>query len=711
MITDAEIAEFVACRVAYLRNTEIQNSIYRLKGITPEQGLTTEIGWDAKRMQVIIPERDAVGKYLKYHYFDLDDQRDWFDEVDNTYKEVNLSSSISAKYHGEKIRFSGIVIGKDLSPYLIPYRFEVHCEDAKKKKCDACLLTHEPQEFQFHADQDKDVIVRCINTTDQQVNSEVRKWLRLPSYNQCRKIKIKVIQKIDVEEIRLTNEIDHERIDSDYVIHKCYLFANRIQTNQNYCFWGTTWVDPKSQQGIHIIRRIKSERDSITKWQLSEEMKERLRIFQVEDRRDYQEIALKIDAIHNDLAHNVTKIWKRNNILFAIDLVMHTVLNFNFLGEPVTKGWGECAIVGDTRTGKTETVKKIMKHYRSGEFITSGENTSLAGLLGGLQQMQNGRWTLNWGKIVINHRGLVGIDEADELAAMGVMGKLTGVRSSGVAELVKVQTQRTMAQTRMIFVANPKQGNLKKYAHGVETLWEIFGKAQDISRLDFATFADASSVDTTEINKRLDVSDQVKHLFTSELCHSRVMFAWTRDAKNIIWMPGTEDYILQAAIELGEKYTQDIPLIISAEMRIKLARMAISIAIQTYSTDDYGENVLVYIAHAMIAARWIDREYMDSVAGYYDFSEDKRRNDTLRNIMEIDTRMSDIEHIGQLLLSQQLANQDFEDIFGLDRDDARGMVSLLRRSGAIVKDKHFYIKTPQFIRHLKKRRSELQRGR
>ena len=99
------------------------------------------------------------------------------------------------------------------------------------------------------------------------------------------------------------------------------------------------------------------------------------------------------------------------------------------------KGWLECAIVGDTRTGKTETFKNINAHYRTGDFITSGENTTRAGILGGAQQI-NGRWILTWGKIPRNDGGLVGIDEADELRE--TIAKLSGVRSSGYAEIVTI---------------------------------------------------------------------------------------------------------------------------------------------------------------------------------------------------------------------------------------------------------------------------------
>ena len=71
-----------------------------------------------------------------------------------------------------------------------------------------------------------------------------------------------------------------------------------------------------------------------------------------------------------------------------------------------------------------------MKHYQLGEFVT-GENTSFAGLIGGMQQNQK-RWFVSWGKIPLNDRRLVILDEASGLSKRDI-SNMSGVRSSGIA--------------------------------------------------------------------------------------------------------------------------------------------------------------------------------------------------------------------------------------------------------------------------------------
>jgi len=709
MLTPEQIQYFAACVAAFAAEKEMQAWLEKHQGVNLDDALKNEFGWDAKHQQFVLPVRGVKGDYLELKKFFLHDEGNWLEEADGAYEEVDLSGSINAKYYGKNIAFSGIAIGKDLSPYLVPHHICISCaERGQKKKCIGCGTADGDIDRILTIDDDKDLLVRFPNSSSQQVNGDIRRYFNIPSYNTCRLVNVEVKRKINLEEIRLTSEVNYERIDNDYVIHRCYVLGKEMRTNQAYKCYGTTWVDPKTQQGIHIIKKAKGESNNIRKWELTPEIHEQLKLFQPENQMDKFSVAAKIQEIHRDLEHNVTKIWKRDNILTACDLVMHTPLHFRFLGEYVQKGWGECAIIGDTRTGKSATVKALILHYRGGEFITSGENTTLAGLLGGLQQVAPGKWTLNWGKIVMNDRGLVVIDEADTLLEQNIMGHLTGVRSSGVAEVVKIQTQKTMARTRQIFIANPKNGSLATYNHGIDTLWDIFGKAQDISRLDFAVFVDEGAVSSEEINRRME--EQVPHVFTSEICHERLMWSWTRRSKQILWAPGCEDYILQASIEMGRQYTPEMPLVIGAEMRYTIGKMAASIAAQMFSTDDSGEVLIIHMAHAQVAVEWLCRQYNSAVSGYSDYSEQLRMDREIKNVKDLEDIIDDVDIINELLSIKQLQITDAEEIWDVNRDGARTRIAVLRRCGAIKKVSYYYKKSPAFIHWLKDAKRRLKNG-
>jgi hypothetical protein len=88
----------------------------------------------------------------------------------------------------------------------------------------------------------------------------------------------------------------------------------------------------------------------------------------------------------------------------AYDLVWHSVISFYFNGAFVRRGWAEAMVMGDSGQGKTEMFLGMLGHYRLGERV-QGEQTSSAGLIGGLEKMGD-TWLLSWGRIPLNDKRL-----------------------------------------------------------------------------------------------------------------------------------------------------------------------------------------------------------------------------------------------------------------------------------------------------------------
>lgn len=700
-----------------LDNEVAMGSLVEKTDLTTRDIINNEIGWDPKTQTYVVPIKDENGQYIEIIKHSLSDEPNWIEVIGKAYRKIAFVESIKSRYHGKEIRFNGIIIGKDLSPYLIPADVLVSCAQVGcAEKCEICIMKdhvnmEKPHyadfEYTFRCQRDRGVLVEFIGSSDQQINGYIRKYFRIPSYDKCRRVSVDIINRQDVEEIMVTAELDYDRIDTDYVVQKAYCFTNNIKTNQQFEFYGSTWNDPRSQQSIHIINRSRASLDSIARWHLTPEIRERLMRFQAQNPNDDNDIMNKLEEYQRDIAHNVTRIKKRDNIIMGVDLVYHSVLQFDFLGHRVTKGWMECLIGGDTRTGKTETVKNILHHYKAGEFLTSGENITIAGILGGVQQTHNNsRWSLTWGKLPLNDRGLCAIDEIEELVKKGIMGNLSGVRSSGVAEVTKIQARRTFARTRIIFIANPIQGRVSEYNFGVNIVKELMGQQQDIARLDFAMLCAKEDISDNEINQRDD--DNVEHVYTSALCHDRVMFAWTRRPEQVYFGRDTEDIILYGANEMGKKYSAEVPLVIGAEMRIKLARMATSIAAMTYSVDEEtGEILIVRPAHVIVAIDFLQNIYNSHVMGYAEYSEQRRAERVLKNITLLDAQIDDLQKVNMLLTAPKIQPQDIEDIFSCDKIEARNIVSMLRKAGAIKKTSYYYRKSPPFIEYLKTRRHDI----
>lgn len=630
---------------------------------------------------------------------------------EDMYEYIDLANGMESTYFGKHIKFNGMVIGKDLSPYIIPLRVMARCKTGShdSKICQVCTLGNGPtitRTYDYAGY--KDLLIKMVGSNDKQVKGFIRQDLGLPNATSCPGIyDIDILERQNIEDIQVIPEIDFELINQEYVIRRCYYFGIGCNTNANYLVKGTTWAHPNTQMGIHLVQEVEGNRDNISSFVLTDEVKRNLKIFQPGDQHSKLSIMRKLEDIYTDLTFNVTKMYQREALIMATDLVYHSVLSFYFIDKLWIKGWVECAIIGDTKCGKTETVRNIVRHYKAGEFLTSGENTTLAGILGGVQQI-NDRWIVTWGKLPLNDRRAVVVDEADNLAELGILGKLSGVRSSGIAEIVKIQPQRTMARTRIIWIANPIYGKMNEKNYGIETVKDIFNKQQDISRIDFCIGVAREDIGDDVIN--IIHKEKVEHVYTSEACHEAVMFAWSREPQHIKWEKGVEQYILDLSNKFGEKYSPAIPVVIGAEMRIKLARLAVALACRLYSTDETGENVIVTQAHVDVVSEFLQKVYDGSVLGYRDYSDQRRREKSVGDTTELEKHINDNEEtINMLLDMNKIQLNDLSDIFGIDgKKELTELIKELRMSRLLKKVNTFYIKTSACIEFLKFKREEIR---
>lgn len=360
-------------------------------------------------------------------------------------------------------------------------------------------------------------------------------------------------------------------------------------------------------------------------------------------------------------------------------------------------------LFGDTRTGKTETVQQLMRHYRLGEFVT-GEASSYAGLVGGLQQV-NKRWQITWGKIPLNDRRLVVIDEASGLT-QDEIANMSGIRSSGVAEITKIQTERALARTRLIWISNPRWGdNVSSRTYPVEFIPQLIGKAEDISRFDLVVSSASEDVDSKVINS--NAPEDVPHVYTSELCHDLIMWVWSRRPEDVLFSKKARKEIYELSIKMGESYTSEIPLVESADFRVKLARMAAAWAARLFSTDD-GIRLLVKKEHVDAAAQFVDECYTKSSFRYKQFSEARaKENEPLGASRDDVARWLQDEPLVLQFLStyDEFKRQDIEDFCGMTREDSANITRYLSSHRLVRLSRGTLHKTPMFIKLLEEMRN------
>lgn len=476
--------------------------------------------------------------------------------------------------------------------------------------------------------------------------------------------------------------------------------ADQVDMNTPYIFEGKPFPHSRNQQATLLLDKVEQTEDSLSSYDPTEESLSDLRIFQPES-WTLQGLKKQLDDLYEDLEANVTHIFQRRDLHLLIDLTFHSPLLFNFDGQNM-KGWINSLIIGDSSQGKSETSIRLSEHYRLGERVEC-KNASIAGLLGGLQQMGSNRWFVTWGVIPTHDRRLVILEEIKGTDPE-ILAKLTDMRSSGIAEIPKIEKRRAFARTRLIFISNPRSGRpISAYNFGVEAIKELMGSLEDIRRFDAALVLSANDVDPKMINQLAKARPKVKHKYLSDLCKRLVLWSWTRDSSSVVFED--QDLILQKAVEFSDKYSESLPLIDRGTIRHKIARLSAALAARTFSTDDL-HSIIVRRCHVEFICQWLDRVYSSSVFGYLDYSRAQVHADRVRDPDEVVRRLMGMKFakdlVESLLYADNITPEDFQDWCDLDKDEARSLLSFLVRKRALYRYRRVYLKTSDFIVLLKR---------
>jgi hypothetical protein len=389
--------------------------------------------------------------------------------------------------------------------------------------------------------------------------------------------------------------------------------------------------------------------------------------------------------------------------------VFHSVLDFNFNGENIHKGWLELLVIGDTRCGKGYVAERLTKFYQLGEVV-SGENCSFAGLVGGLQEF-NKRWIITWGKIALNDKRLVVIDEASAIP-LETIGRMSRVRSEGIAEITKIQSEKTRARTRQIWLSNCRSGKaINTYNNGVEAILELMGNSEDVSRFDFAITVAGNEVSSSLINAPSGKEESDKNKYTSEDFRNLVLWAWSRKVDQIKFTKKATRFVLTTSVIMGRRYSPAIPLVQAENIRVKLAKLSVAVAARVFSTDPTGESILVKEEHVAYAYELLKQLYSKPSMAYDVFSQTRIEMNSLTNEAAVKKLINGIgphreDFIKGFLESNQISVTDTSDYTNKDKYLAKELIGKLVRLRCLTKEYAYYVKRPAFITLLRNLRSE-----
>lgn len=614
---------------------------------------------------------------------------------------VQVIGSMDSTTNGRPLRMAVTITGKRNPTYSVPHFALMECTMDAGPKCKLC-----PMALQYEGEHKLEVMRTDVGTLARFIDANEDKRLdllrRLLGAPKCSRLSADVQQSYSVEEIFVTGSVDRRNMNghdsADYTQRRVYnVGAHDTPTNTTANVVGTTLPSPKDGRNEFFSWELNEATTSIDTFQVTPEMVERLKVFQTQGSP-----LTKCMNIATDLSQNVTKIIGRERLHVAMDLVWHSLLHFPLDGKVISRGWLEFIVVGDTRTGKSETAIRLAGHYGLGHVIGC-EGATFAGLVGAVKQVADA-WTVQWGEITINDRRLIVLDEASGLS-QEIISQLSDIRSRGIAQLTKVESQETRARCRMIWISNPRKNKYvdEKKVDGIDILEDLIGNPEDIARFDFAMSVRTNDVASAAINN----PDRavVPHRYTSELCHELVLWAWSRKAEHVEWKPNAYKAVYEFAEKLGTMFIDKPPLIQRTNVREKIARIAVALAVRTFNTDEAGERVIVELRHVQDAARFLNKLYSYENFGYARLSKRIVRNAKIAkaNRIKIKKWLLENRKLLEFLLDRRgsFRAQDLEEMAYMHRDEAAEVLGRLSDAKMISKEKSQIVIEPELQRLLK----------
>lgn len=523
--------------------------------------------------------------------------------------QLPLAKTSDASLTGKLITTRVMVAGKKNTPYVVPKKIEYSCWGRDKCKKYGCPLLNLPVATAY-----KDLgannreLIQMTETGDDNIKGILREISGIPS---CAKYDTETIETVNVDELLVIPMAEEDSVKEDssgaYVLRKIYAIGGvKIETNKYYEISGYMYPHPKNQESTILVTHATPLQDVVEKFELTETVKEELQLLRPENTSP-EAIAEKLGTMLNDLTYNVTHIVERDETLLGVLLVYHSVLRFNvpWDTDPI-RGWAELKIVGDTGTGKSALIEKLMKYIGLGSRVNA-ESTSRTGLTYKMEQGNRGSWYLVWGAWPLADKELIWIDE-DTGIGKDEYGEMTLARSDGKLEVKRAVTAETPCRVRAILSGNAVKGRrLSDYAQGAEALKEIFNN-EDIRRFDFAICMRATDVAQELYNRNLP---QFPKTISPDTLKNSVLFAWSRQPEHVLFMNGTIEEILKSSTELSKIYgnATDIPLVSPSDERNKVARLSVALAVLTQSVDESGERVQVYPGHVQFITSYLKQLY------------------------------------------------------------------------------------------------------
>ena len=449
-----------------------------------------------------------------------------------------------------------------------------------------------------------------------------------------------------------------------------YVYTDfRLQSTLTYDFDACRITDPKTQKAVYLIRGAAQTNLLETDAPMDDAPWEEL-----------QQVASKCST-GMEMIEYWNKKWlpllgveQRPDLFGVLMLTYLSVTEIPWRGS-VMKGWLDCMIIGDTRTGKSQIVQRFVKAVRLGSYI-NGENARRTGVIGGLQRFGDS-WMITWGAIPMNDKGMLIVDEASGLDVDDIKD-LSSTRSSGAVTINKIVKGEARARTRLIWLSNPRSGrNLDEFFwRGFGAFQEFIPVAEDQARYDLVT--SAAREDVGELQYTCDTSDSDLDLHQ---WRSLIATAWALTSEQIT-VDTTE--VLEISRELGRAFDGGT-LIVPVAIHEKILRIGAAFAMLAGSFDREACMLKVEKIHLEWASQFIKLCLNKESFGYSDYLAETNKASISRREHGAYMKALVVAHpaLKALLAGRSFKGFQFKEVLGLGATDSAKVLSELLIKGLV----------------------------
>ncbi|KKN63225.1 hypothetical protein LCGC14_0504150 [marine sediment metagenome] len=534
--------------------------------------------------------------------------------------ETSLFNALQAKNLGKRLYIAAEAVGRRDTAYMIPKTVKYWCKPVQSGKCASCPLYESPDGITINISIKSPGILLFLLPSNQPLIAKVGQLGGLPSRRGggggCSVWHFDVEYQ-NVEIIYIAPMVANQYSEEDrYTRQTIYYVGHGLEPNRGYEFSGYVHIHDKTNVAVLVIDQAEPLADTLSTFKMTPKMRQRSKVFQPGEHETYES---KHKHIAETLNYHICRVWGREIVIRAVDLVYHSVNQFLFQRE-IINGRLDILLAGDTRQGKSKIAEMLMRHFDLGVKI-SGEAARRTGVLFTIVTKENEPSYITWGVLPRHHRRLVFIDEANKFIADGGFAELTEARSSGEVTVTQAVFGKAKCATRLITLTNAiGKKTMGTYFYPVLALLDLLPERQDISRFTYAVGMSSNQIDDEMINLNIEDLESKPNPYVDQICHDHVLWAWKLEPDMIKISDKVERLILKFANVMCQQYVATIPLVEPGDFRHKLAKIAVAVAVRMYSVNKNNE-LLVTPEAVRYAYNFLNELYSEPSMKYLAYSK------------------------------------------------------------------------------------------